>query len=436
MNRVSSRSWLLVAVALVSALGGRSGAGAARGTRARRGGGVVHRRQGEAGARRVPGSGPAASTSRARARRRTVNFHSAPPPADLKKRDQQTKPNKPTVDEARPARRAQEPPPARASARCSSPRSRASRTSSSSTPKNSPDRAAARAAPRGGLRRARERRVPREDAGRDQARRRSRRRTRGAPGSSRRGRQPGRTTVMKAARDDTRVEDYYGTHHERLPELPAARRGPLLPRLRVRAGERQRQRAHGLLRAHQEARRTRSTSRTRTSPSASSSSTRRRAIRASGTRRAGVHRRSSSTRRPTTRSTATPGTSSRTSSGTRATSPRRSTRSRRRSTTASRTRSCPNAAKLADSARRDIIPVYALEGRPGAAYNFFHNISGDHVGLERQDVQDDGRPRPELPGHRSLSRGHRALQGPDGPRQRRRQVLRLPGAHHRSDAWR
>ncbi len=40
----------------------------------------------------------------------------------------------------------------------------------------------------------------------------------------------------------------------------------------------------------------------------------------------------------------------------------------------------PNAAKLADSARRDIIPVYALRGDPGAAYNFFHNLSGDQSG--------------------------------------------------------
>jgi TolA-binding protein/lipopolysaccharide biosynthesis regulator YciM len=40
----------------------------------------------------------------------------------------------------------------------------------------------------------------------------------------------------------------------------------------------------------------------------------------------------------------------------------------------------PNAAKLADSARRDIIPVYALRGDPTAAYNFFHNLSGDQSG--------------------------------------------------------
>jgi tetratricopeptide (TPR) repeat protein len=40
----------------------------------------------------------------------------------------------------------------------------------------------------------------------------------------------------------------------------------------------------------------------------------------------------------------------------------------------------PNAAKLADSARRDIIPVYALKGDPTAAFNFFRNISGDQQG--------------------------------------------------------
>ncbi len=40
----------------------------------------------------------------------------------------------------------------------------------------------------------------------------------------------------------------------------------------------------------------------------------------------------------------------------------------------------PGASKLADSARRDVIPVYALKGDPGAAYNFLHNLSGDTAG--------------------------------------------------------
>jgi tetratricopeptide (TPR) repeat protein len=37
----------------------------------------------------------------------------------------------------------------------------------------------------------------------------------------------------------------------------------------------------------------------------------------------------------------------------------------------------PNSAQLAVAARRDLIPVYALSGRPDAAYNFFKGLSGD-----------------------------------------------------------
>ncbi|HEY1693040.1 MAG TPA: tetratricopeptide repeat protein [Polyangiaceae bacterium] len=40
----------------------------------------------------------------------------------------------------------------------------------------------------------------------------------------------------------------------------------------------------------------------------------------------------------------------------------------------------PNATKLADSARKDVIPVYALAGSPTDAYNFFKNLSGDQSG--------------------------------------------------------
>ncbi|MFO0663832.1 MAG: tetratricopeptide repeat protein, partial [Polyangiaceae bacterium] len=43
----------------------------------------------------------------------------------------------------------------------------------------------------------------------------------------------------------------------------------------------------------------------------------------------------------------------------------------------------PNAAKLAESARRDIIPVYAMQGNPRAAYGFFHPLSGDQGGNEK-----------------------------------------------------
>ena len=40
----------------------------------------------------------------------------------------------------------------------------------------------------------------------------------------------------------------------------------------------------------------------------------------------------------------------------------------------------PGAAKLADSARRDVIPVYALKGDPAQAYPFLHALSGDAAG--------------------------------------------------------
>ncbi|HSO32490.1 MAG TPA: tetratricopeptide repeat protein, partial [Labilithrix sp.] len=40
----------------------------------------------------------------------------------------------------------------------------------------------------------------------------------------------------------------------------------------------------------------------------------------------------------------------------------------------------PGATKLADSARRDVIPVYALKGDPAQAYPFLHALSGDAAG--------------------------------------------------------
>jgi len=43
----------------------------------------------------------------------------------------------------------------------------------------------------------------------------------------------------------------------------------------------------------------------------------------------------------------------------------------------------PGASKLGDSARRDIIPVYALKGDPAQAHNFFKGISGDQQGSEK-----------------------------------------------------
>ncbi len=40
----------------------------------------------------------------------------------------------------------------------------------------------------------------------------------------------------------------------------------------------------------------------------------------------------------------------------------------------------PNSAQLAKAARRDIVPVYALAGKPEAAYGFFKTLSGDKGG--------------------------------------------------------
>ncbi len=42
--------------------------------------------------------------------------------------------------------------------------------------------------------------------------------------------------------------------------------------------------------------------------------------------------------------------------------------------------SLPGATKLADSARRDLIPVYALKGDPKMAYAFLHGVAGDPPG--------------------------------------------------------
>jgi hypothetical protein len=58
-----------------------------------------------------------------------------------------------------------------------------------------------------------------------------------------------------------------------------------------------------------------------------------------------------------------------------------------------RARQLPGAAKLADSARRDVIPVYALKGDPGAGVQLLAQHLGRLGRVEREDVQDDGRPR-------------------------------------------
>ena len=194
-----------------------------------------------------PNNGPQRSTSRATARQPQVNFHSAPPPADLKKRDQQTKPNMPTSRCRRHARRAARAACKRAPRRCSSPRSSGLESSTESTPANAPDRIRARcaASPRttssSRTRRSARRPRPRSSATT------SRRRTRARRASSRPSPTQRKTTIMTVAQGGDRLlharRRLLRSSVDNVPEpadVPAARRGPLLPRLRVRAGERQR----------------------------------------------------------------------------------------------------------------------------------------------------------------------------------------------------
>jgi len=46
----------------------------------------------------------------------------------------------------------------------------------------------------------------------------------------------------------------------------------------------------------------------------------------------------------------------------------------------------PNATQLAKSARRDLIPVYAVSGAPNKAYNFFKPLSGDKGGSDTKTI--------------------------------------------------
>lgn len=47
----------------------------------------------------------------------------------------------------------------------------------------------------------------------------------------------------------------------------------------------------------------------------------------------------------------------------------------------------PNAKQLAKAARRDMIPVYAVSGRPDRSYNFFKPLSGDKGGRDTQTIK-------------------------------------------------
>ena len=61
-------------------------------------------------------------------------------------------------------------------------------------------------------------------------------------------------------------------------------------------------------------------------------------------------------------------------------------------------------------------------------------LAATRAAATEKTFKHDGRPRAELPRHRPLPRGHRALPGPHEARSRATEVLRLPGPHHRGDA--
>ena len=144
-------------------------------------------------------------------------------------------------------------------------------------------------------------------------------------------------------------------------------------------------------------------------------------------------KRSSSIRRRTTRSSATRTTSSPTFYWNKGEFPRALDEFKKTIDYGDSYAAIPNAAQLAKAARRDLIPVYALSGRPEAAYNFFQNLSGDEAGETAEDVQDDGRSRSRttwtpvtIPRPSRSTTTYGARPG--------REVLPLPGARDASDA--
>ena len=198
-------------------------------------------------------------------------------------------------------------------------------------------------------------------------------------------------------------------------------------------GERLRQRAQGLLRAHPEGAATRSTSRTRTSRSASSSSTRRRAIPSKWDLAAQAYTEVIKYPPPNNKvygyawyklayvywnkgeldkalnafkKTIEFGVAQRAAAG-----------------------SCE--ARRQRAPRRH--PGLRAQGRSRrSGVQLLQEPLGRRAGRERQDVQDDGRPREQLPRHRSLPGGDRPLPRPHGSRQGR-QLLPLPGPRHPGD---
>ena len=138
-------------------------------------------------------------------------------------------------------------------------------------------------------------------------------------------------------------------------------------------------------------------------------------------------KKSSSTRRRTTRCSGTRTTSSRYVYWNKGEFPRSLDEFKKTIDFGIQFASLPNAAQLAIAARRDLVPVYALSGRPDAAYNFFKNLSGDASGENAKTLKmmDDL-------GQNYLDTGHYpeaiALYHDLMSRDKGDQLLRVPGA--------
>jgi hypothetical protein len=299
-----------------------------------------------------------------------VSFKSAPTQVNLKKRDDLTKPTNPTGTMAaasRDERRQRLAARARAAPGHRDPGPRVAVQGHQEVGPTTQ----ARSTPRRRLRRARVGGLPRQDGSRDQAAS-SRRATPRPPTCKKSRGREGRQDPRRRAQE--RDLKYYTTLNNESPEVVPnpnvdgeehglRRRGALLPRLRVRAGEQARRRPQGLPRAHQRGPTSKyipnaylafgelffneaqgDPSQVERSPSSRT-------------------RRWSSTSRRTTRSSATPTTSSATSTGTSGRESRRPVEAFKKTIDyAEQYAKLPGAAELAKTARKDIIPVYALVG--------------------------------------------------------------------------
>ena len=283
--------------------------------------------------------------------------------------------------------------------------------------------------PRRGLRRARERRVPREDRGRGRARRAARRRN---PREA--GKQQAIANSRKTTMDGSRKAAiaYYsharrrllGSAVEHVPARTRRRRTRSSTRSTTTSRTSTSRRATRPTRGASTStssrrRRTRSTSRTRTSRSASSSSTRRRAIRASGSRRKQAYQKVIAKPPPENKVYGYAWYKLAYVFWNKGDLPHALDAFKKTIDFGIQFAQLPERGEARRQRAQGRHPGVRARGQPDGRVQLLQEPQRRPGGLERQDVQDDGRPGPELPGHRSLSRGDRALQGPHRPRQRR-----------------